>query len=408
MTRAQTLTQRRCHHNMDRADTAFFITGEPSGDRHSAPVVAELVRRGFSVRGVGGPAMREAGADLIADSTTWGGLGLPDSLRRAPALFIQRHRLLAAIRRERPSVVVLVDFGAFNVRVAAALRGAGDPPVFYYFPPGSWRQEPRDWSRLAALTDRIATPFERNAEYLRQSGADAHFVSHPVLDSLSPPSDRAAFRRKMGLNAPGPYIGLLPGSRGLERATMSRLFLDAAEVIRTRLPGAQFLWSRFASADRLARNAAARAQALGGVNVLDDSHAILRACDLAIVAMGTVTVEATACLTPMIAAFDTGYLAKWIAEYILHQKQPLYAMPNLLAGRMIVPEVVPLAARDQVTPERIAEPALDILTNPGRADAMRAELLKVRAMLGTPGVAPRTADLIVDLARSRAMKAVGA
>ncbi|MDI9583013.1 MAG: hypothetical protein QM473_02160 [Acidobacteriota bacterium] len=393
---------------MGRADTAFFVTGEPSGDRHSAPVVADLVQRGFSVRGVGGPAMREAGADLLADSTTWGGLGLPDSLRRAPGLFIQRGRLLAAIRKERPSVVVLVDFGAFNVRLAAALRGAGDPPVFYYFPPGSWRQEPRDWSRLAALTDRIATPFARNAEYLRQSGADAHFVGHPVLDSLNPPPDRAALRREMGLGAPGPYIGLLPGSRGLERATMSRLLLDAAEVIRARMPGAQFLWSRFPSADRLARDAAARVQTLGGVSVLDDSHAILRACDLAIVAMGTVTVEATACLTPMVAAFDTGFIAKWIAGHILHQKQPLYAMPNLLAGRMIVPEAVPRTAGDRVTPERIAEPALDLLASPAQADAMRAELLQVRAMLGTPGVARRTSDLIVDLARSRAMKAVGA
>ena len=393
---------------MSQADTAFFITGEPSGDRHSAPVVAELVRLGFSVRGVGGPLMAQAGAELLADSLTWGGLGLPDSLRKAPRLYLRKLQLLAEIRRCRPSVVVLVDFGAFNVRLAQALRRPGDPPIFYYFPPGSWRQEPRDWSRLAAITDRIATPFQRNAGFLRDSGADAHFVGHPVVDTLSPADDRAALRREMGLTAPGPYVGLLPGSRGLERATMSRLFLDAAQVMADQLPGVRFLWSEFASADRMASDAVTRLNSRDDVTVLDDSHAILRACDSVVVAMGTATVEAAACLTPMVAAFDTGVVAKWIAERILHQMRPMYAMPNILAGRMIVPEAVPLFARDRVTPERVAEPVLEILKDPARAEAMRAELARVRGMLGTPGVSLRTAELIADLARSRAAKAVGA
>jgi lipid-A-disaccharide synthase len=378
----------------------FFITGEASGDLHAAPVAAALRAQGWHVVGAGGPQMAQAGAEIVADSLLWGAMGVPDSLRKFPYLWVQSRMLLRQVIRRRPAVVVLVDFGTFNSRMALYLRRLGWPRIFHYFPPGSWRQEPRDWSRFAALTDRVATPFARNAEFLRASGIDAHWVGHPAVDALQPVADRIRLRRELGWPAEGPVVGILPGSRIMERQVLGPRFLQAAELIRQRLPQATFVWSAFPRIGRLERRLQARARAMGIEVFEEESHRILQACDLLLVAMGTVTVEAAAALTPMVCAYDGSRLAKWIAGRLLHQAQRFYAMPNLLLGGEAVPEIVPRTPAEAITAQALAEAALGVLEDPQRRAQMICQLRQVRELLGPPGVAKRVAELIIDLAQS--------
>ena len=378
----------------------FFITGEASGDRHAAPVAAALRARGWHVVGAGGPQMAQAGAEIVADSLLWGAMGVPDSLRKFPYLWVQSRMLLRQVIRRRPAVVVLVDFGTFNSRMALYLRRLGWPRIFHYFPPGSWRQEPRDWSRFSALTDRVATPFARNAEFLRASGIDAHWVGHPAVDALQPVAHRIRLRRELGWPAEGPVVGILPGSRIMERQVLGPRFLQAAELIRQRLPQATFVWSSFPRIGRLERRLQARARAMGIEVFEEESHRILQACDLLLVAMGTVTVEAAAALTPMVCAYDGSRLAKWIAGRLLHQAQRFYAMPNLLLGGEAVPEIVPRTPAEAITAQALAEAALGVLEDPQRRAQMICQLRQVRELLGPPGVAKRVAELIIDLAQS--------
>ena len=377
----------------------FFITGEVSGDRHAAPVVAELRRRGCAVSGVGGPRMAGAGATLLSDSTGWGAMGVPEAARKLPRLLVQSRLLLRHIRRLDPDVVALVDFGYFNSRMARHLTNMG-MRVLYYFPPGSWRQEPRDWSGLAAITDCIATPFARNAEHLRASGANAHWVGHPVVDAIEPAADRRALRAQLGLPDGEPLIGILPGSRVMERRLLGPPMLDAASIIRQTFPRARFLWSDMPHLGAVEDRLQLRAQAAGGVTTVGESHDILRAGDLVLTAMGTATLEAAAALTPMVAIYDGSTAAKWIAIRALRQQQPFYAMPNILLGRELVPEVVPRTVRERVSAERIASAALELLGDPARMETTREGLGEVRAMLGEPGAAIRTAELIDRLARN--------
>lgn len=377
----------------------FFITGEASGDRHAAPVAAALRARGWNVCGAGGSRMTGAGAEILADSTLWGAMGVPDSLRKFPYLWVQSRLLLRQVIRRRPAAVVLVDFGTFNSRMALYLRRLGWPRIFHYFPPGSWRQEPRDWSRFAALTDRVATPFARNAEFLRASGVDAHWVGHPAVDSLQPVADRAQLRRDLGWPEDGPLVGILPGSRTMEREVLGRRFLQAAQLIRAQVPEARFAWSSFPRMGRLERGLQRSARALGVEVFEEESHRILQASDLLLVAMGTVTVEAAATLTPMVCAYDGSRLAKWIAAKVLHQTQRFYAMPNLLLGREAVPEIVPGSVGECITPRALADAAVPLLLDPVRRTQTIAGLRQVRESLGSPGVADRVADLIVDLAQ---------
>lgn len=377
----------------------FFLTGEVSGDRHAAPVVAELRRRGFEVCGVGGPRMAAAGATLLTDSTGWGAIGVPEAARKFPLLLVRSRLLLRHIRRLQPDVVALVDFGYFNSRMARHLTAMG-LRVLYYFPPGSWRHERRDWSGLAAVTDCIATPFSRNAEHLRASGANAHWVGHPVVDAIEPADDRPALRAQLGLAEGAPVIGILAGSRPMERRFLGRPLLDAAHIIHGRLPSARFLWSDMPHIGALERRLQQRAQAIGEVTVVGESHDILRASDLVMTAMGTATLEAAAALTPMVAVYDGSPAAKWIVRHVLRQEQPFYAMPNILLGRALVPEVVPRTVTEAVSGERIAAAALELLQDPARMQATRDGLREARAMLGEPGAALRTAELVARLARN--------
>ena len=377
----------------------FFITGEVSGDRHAAPVVEELRARGFRVSGAGGQRMRAAGAELVADSTIWGAMGVPEAIRKLPALYLRTRALLREIQRRTPAVVALVDFGFFNVRMAKYLSRLGNVKILYYFPPGSWRQEPRDWSRLAAITDCIATPFARNAEHLNASGANAHWVGHPAIDFLQPVADRPALRAQLGLPDGRPVIGILAGSRPAERRILGPVLLDAAQIIKHALPEAAFLWSSSSQATRMERRLAARAQALNCITPVQESHSILRASDLALVAMGTATLEAAAALTPVVTTYDASLLSKWIAVRVLKQQQRFYSMPNLLLGREVVPEIVPTNARERITAENVATAALAIIRDQDCLRRMRCDLDEVRGMLGSPGVAKRTADLIAAMAR---------
>ncbi len=374
-----------------------FITGEVSGDRHAAPVVEELCRRGLTVTGIGGERMAAAGAEIVAGSTHWGAMGVPEALRKYPYLRLQERKVQRLLRTWRPTLVVLVDFGAFNVRVARYLRKHDLSRILYYFPPGSWRQTPRDWSPLAAITDCIATPFARNAEFLTASGANAHWVGHPVIDALQPPVDRGPHKTRLGLNEADTVVGVLPGSRNAERRLIGPLMLGAMRILRENIPSVQFLWSPFPGSARIGEPIQREAKALGGVTVVDESHDIMRAGDLLLTAMGTATLEAAAALTPMVTTYEGSTPAKWIAARLLRQAQPLYAMPNLMLGREAVPEVVPATASDRVTAERIAAPALDLVNDSRRRRAMTEDLREVRAMLGDPGVASRTADLVEAL-----------
>ena len=227
-----------------------------------------------------------------------------------------------------------------------------------------------------------------------------------MVDTLAPVADRPAFRANMGLAQGEPVIGLLAGSRSMERRILGPVLLDAASLIRSQLKGASFLWSSLPQVGRIERRLQRQAEALGGVEMLDEGHDVLRGSDIVISAMGTAVLEAAATATPVVATYDASTLAKWIGARLLRQQREYYAMPNILLAREAVPEIVPAAPRDKVTAQMLADEVLGLLGDPRRLAAMRADLLEVRGMLGEPGAARRTAELIADLARSA--EAVGA
>ena len=370
----------------------FFVTGEPSGDLHAALLAEELARQpNLQFTGAGGVRMKQAGVALDADSAEWGSVGIATTLRRVPYLLAQKQRLLNLIVQRQPALLILVDFGAFNVRLARSVKQrCPQQRIMYYFPPSSWQRQPRDWSFLAQLTDLVATPFEWSAQNLRACGVKADWVGHPVVDRISPPADRAQFRQQHGLPQGRPVIGLMPGSRAVERRCMGPQLLRAAAVIRSRLPEAHFLWSAWPP------NRPGRWDRAAGtkeyITCAGDSQMLIMACDLVIAASGTATLEAAAAGCPVIMVYR-GTWPMVIQYWCSDLGTRFYAMPNIVAEREIVPELL----QWDVNPQRVAAEVLDLWGEPRRWEQMKRDLAEVRTALGPPGASRRVAELVGKL-----------
>lgn len=378
-----------------RRPRVFVVAGEPSGDQHAALLGAELqARRPVALSGVGQGLMRAAGFDLLCDSTGWSAIGVAESLRRVPMLHRRMRTIVRHLLDSPPDLLVLVDFGAFNVRLARRLQWHGRPPTLYYFPPRSWSRE-ADYRGLAGLVERVATPFAWSVERLREAGLDATWVGHPVVDRISPASapERAELRQALGVAAASTVVGLLPGSRPQEIAMIGPALLGAARIIAAERPGTRFLLSVAPGSDaRVLRRQVERA-GLGELMTLRSGVTeIVRAADLAITASGTATLEAAAALCPMVVVYrGTGLMKLEMAAR--RARFEFVGMPNIVAGEAVVPELL----AEDATPERMAATALDLLTDDAALEAMRGRLVKVRGQLGEPGVSGRVAELALEM-----------
>ena len=377
---------------MNHQQEVFFVAGEPSGDVHAAGLARALSQiAAVRLTGAGGPQMRNAGVVTDYDSANWGTIGLPDAIRKLPGLLRQAKRIANLIRQRQPDLLLLVDFGAFNVRLARSVRQTRPQQrIMYYFPPSSWRREPRDWRFLGKLVDTVATPFKWSAEQLRASGVRAYWVGHPVVERFSAKQDPSEFRREQGLAEGKPVIGLMPGSRPVERNCIGPQLVGAAQLLHGTLPEAHFLWSLWnpERPNRSDRQATARSY----ITPLADSRALILASDLVVATSGTATLECAAALRPLIMVYR-GTRAMALQHRLVNLATDYYAMPNIIANRLVVPELI----QNDVTPQRLAEEVLDLYTNKSRCHQMKQDLAQIRTELGPPGASQRAAELALAL-----------
>jgi lipid-A-disaccharide synthase len=375
----------------------FFLTGEPSADLHVSLLATELLRRGdYRLTGTGGALMRQAGVQTDFDSTNWGTMGIVQALKRLPEAVVVRGRLLRLLRQRRPDLIVMVDFGGFNMHIGRHVRRfPWHVPILYYFPPKSWDKSEWDRSRLGHVADVVATPFSWSETLLRKDGIDAHWVGHPVVDRVQPVADQQALRRGLGLPAAERYVGFLPGSRRPERALIGPHMIGAA-LRQLADGGYHFLWSPgpAGTVDRVPIPPQLRPH----LTVVERSVDLLQAADLTITSFGTTTLEATAGETPIIGMYR-GTALETLAFLMMRLPTKLYAMPNIILGYEAVPELV----LRQSDAERLANCARRLFADPEALTKMKQELRRARQELGPPGAIGRTADLVeATLARVEA------
>ena len=377
-----------------------IIAGEASGDLNGSLLARHLreMQPGVELWGAGGKRMREAGVDLIWESGSTGAVGIMESLKLVPGLLIEFARVKAELLRRRPDALTLIDFGAFNKRVAAFARRQGIKTI-YYLPPGAWRRRPRKTSQ-AGLADKLITPFEWSYEALRDAGADVTLIGHPLLDVVKPSLTEEQFRAQVGMPPDAPIVGLLPGSRKQEIRHNLPAMLAAAVLMTERLPAACFVIaaagrSQAETIERV-RAGASRRSGLPDIGVVESlTYDVLAHSRVAITASGTATLEAAILNTPMVIIYRGGLLSH--IEYLIRGKAVLedhIGLPNIIAGKRICPELL----SKQASPEKIASLATELLSDPSKSAKMRKDLSAVRSALGAEGGARIAAKVALEAA----------
>ena len=229
-----------------------MLAGEPSGDQQGAALLTALrglaAPRPVEAFGIGGQHMASAGVKLLYNSEPWASIGIAQTLFNIPRLLQVQAEMKRVVRQERPDALVLIDAGGFNVPIGRAAKLEKLCPVFYYFPPGSWRRPavqaaPKKTSnaKLSDWADRVVTPFPWSETLLKERGMDAHFVGHPLLDLVKPKLTDKEFYAQFGLDPHRPIVALLPGSRTGEIKHILPRLVGAAGAISRRIPGVQFV-----------------------------------------------------------------------------------------------------------------------------------------------------------------------
>lgn len=370
--------------------------GEPSGDLYAAELARALQAQapGIEIRGMGGPRLREAGAHLIADFQGISVTGLTEAIRVVPRSLALIKRLVADAVANRPDVFVAVDFPDFNFRLMAALKKLGIP-IVYYISPQLWAWRASRMKTMQALVDRILVIFPFEQQLYAKAGVDARFVGHPMVETARPTESRERFLQSLGLNPAWPTFALLPGSRHNELSRLAPVLSKAVPLILQDLARAQFVVAAAPGLDDREFAAFECGDKGRPVLVHNRTDDVIASSDVVITASGTATVQTALHAKPMVVVYKlsatTYALAKPFALV------DMYAMPNLIAGRRIVPELI----QGGCTPTRVAEEAVRYFTQPGLRQKVSADLAGVRARLGEPGASLRAADAVLEIARRR-------
>ena len=374
---------------MGKGPLIFISAGEPSGDLHAAGLVAAMRERRPDARflGIGGPRMEAAGVELLASYHQLAVVGLLEVISHAGPILRALRGAKRAISRERPALTILVDFPDFNFRLGDHSHSLGIP-VFYYICPQLWAWRQGRVKRLARFAKALGVilPFEE--EFYRSRGLEAHFVGHPLLDTLRPSTPPHLFRGELGLESGQRLVALLPGSRRGELQRHLPLMVEAASLMAGRDPSLRFVTAL------LHQEHAGLYRRLvpggGGVEVpavVGRTWDCLAAADLALAASGTVTLEAAILSTPMVVTYRVSRLTYLLGRRLI--RVPFASLVNLLARREVVPELL----QDRATPSAMASRALALLQSPEALARMEGELEEVRRMLGGPGASRRAAEL---------------
>ena len=361
-----------------------MIAGEASGDALGGPLAEALRRHNpeINIGGVGGPAMRAAGVEIWVDADEIEVIGVLEVARRLPVLRRVEQRILKIAKSGGFRVAVLIDYPGFNLYLAGKLHALGIRTVQFVAPQlwgwGRWRAR-----RIARSIDKLLVIFPFEVEYFRSLGIPAVFVGHPLLESLridsdvkEPSEQRQTARKKMGVTEKGPVIGLLPGSRDREVATLLSPMLDTVRILKSSRPEIQFL---LPIAETLPWDPIASRAIEAGVTPVRGAQNVLKATDMAIIASGTATLEAALVGTPSVLTYRFHPLTFTIAQWMSNLPHDRYylGLVNILAAEEIFPEVL----QQEVNGSNLSMEMRRLMDNEQRCAYVKRRLEDVRHSL---------------------------
>ena len=369
------------------AKKIYVIAGEASGDLHGANLIRALREESsepLEIYGVGGERIRETGALNFVDLAHFHVTGFSEAIRRMPKYWAASKKILDGVRAARPDTVVLIDNPGFNLHLAEKIHSLGIP-IVYYIAPQVWAWAPKRILKIKKCVRKVLVVFEFEKKIYEENGVCVAWVGHPLKDLIG------VSEKTIEIMENSPRVLLLPGSRKGELKHLLASFLEAAALIKKKLPGTSFDLLKSPSLpqgfyERLLSRAPVPVRL-----VEDNPYEVMKTSDLAIACSGTATLECALLGTPMIIA-NKGSLLTWAAAKALI-RVPYLGLPNLVLQDGRFPELLQF----KMTPRNLAAEAIKIVTDRKIRERMKEDLREVSRKLGDPGAGRRAAAEILKI-----------
>ncbi len=376
----------------------FFSSGEASGDAVSASLIFHLKKNALSqgielsFEGIGGQKFAAAGAEMIANSLSWGVIGIVQAAKVIPKVLLGYYKAKKALGSGKPGLFIPIDFGFLNIRLAKWAKDHGWK-VLYFTPPGNWRKD-RQGVDLPLVADAIVTPFSWSADILNQMGAKAYWFGHYLKQMLMEASPENQIKRSPN------RIAFLPGSRLHEihhnldpvGELFGSGFLKEIEfgVASTMTPQElKSKWDHLVTAER-------HLLAEKTIFTQNDTYGVLQRASAAVICSGTATLEAALCKCPTVVVYRGSKMME--LEYkVLRPKIKYISLPNILLDRPVFPELIQWDA----TPEKIKDSLLPLLEDTSERRVQIQAFEELDELLGGDQALTKTAVLALEMLKSK-------
>ncbi|MBM9511665.1 lipid-A-disaccharide synthase [Desulfogranum marinum] len=377
----------------------MIIAGEASGDMHGANLVKALqaMRPDITFSGMGGKELAAAGVDILFDAAKIAVVGVVEVFSHLKDIFKARQTLIEEMRQKKPALLILIDFPDFNMLLAAQAKKL-DIPVFYYISPQVWAWRSGRVKKIGRLSRRVATilPFEQ--QFYKNYGYEVDFVGHPLLDTVTTTMSRAEFLKKYDIPPGNRLIGIIPGSRSKEIKFLLADFLQAAVLYEQQTDqSCTFLLPQASTISdaQLEENGLGEFGHELDIRVIaENRYDLMAACDAALTASGTVTLELAILGTPAVVAYKLAPKTYLLGKILIRNIR-FFSLVNLISDKQIIPELL----QDEVTPTRLASELDKLLTDPLEHQQVHQGLQALKSLLGGPGASAKAASIALEIIR---------
>ncbi|MFH1896756.1 MAG: lipid-A-disaccharide synthase [Candidatus Desantisbacteria bacterium] len=371
----------------------MLIAGEASSDFHGACLAREIfaISPELRITGMGGQAMAEAEVDVVFGFSDLSAIGIVEVLGKIPLGFKRLEQVVAFLKKEKPDILVMIDFPEFNIRLGKITSDMGIPSI-YYFPPTVWAWRKKRANVIARYFKKVICAFPFEAEVFRDAGADVAFFGHPLLDVVKPSKQEEMICTDLYLDPDRQVLGILPGSRKGEIKRLLPVMLEATGKILEKFPSIQPVIVLAPTIEDGEILPYLESVSFKPTLVRDCTYDVLSICRLALIASGTATLEAAILSVPMVILYKLNWLTYLLGKLLI--RIPFIGLPNIIAGKEVVPELV----QTKASVRNVVKATSMFLENNLVWTRAKDDLAEVREKLGSCGATKKAAGVILEMA----------
>lgn len=375
-----------------RTLTVMLVAGEASGDQHAANMFLELKQRIPGIRGVGmgGAKMMEAGIDVSYDSSGIAVIGAVEVLKHYPEIRSALTQMQELVISEQPDLLICVDYKEFNYKLARYAKQNGIK-VLFYVSPQVWAWRPGRALKYGEVIDMMAVIFPFEVPYYEAHDIPVRYVGHPSVDKIQPHYSVQEDKKRFKLKPDHPVIGILPGSRSHEIVRILPVMLQAAEIIVNKFPRAQFILPQADSIDDALLRVYLDQATVNISTIKSQPYDVIQCCDAVMTFSGTATLEVALLEIPMVIVCKLSTITYWLGRLLV--KTPFIGLPNIVAGKAVVKELI----QYQATAENMAAEIIKILADKSYNNDIKEALAQVKKKLGKGGGSHNMAVLAEEM-----------